>query len=89
MARKPNYEFERRERDRLKQIKNAEKAAAKKEAKAARTAGRADADDSSGPAASPADHWAEPGVSRPGSEEWSVGAEPAPLLEAVGAETPY
>jgi hypothetical protein len=33
MARKPNYEFERRERDRLKMIKNAEKAAAKKEAK--------------------------------------------------------
>ena len=34
MARKPNYEFERRERDRLKALKNAEKAAAKKEAKA-------------------------------------------------------
>ena len=33
MARKPNYEFERRERDRLKAIKNAEKTAAKKEAK--------------------------------------------------------
>lgn len=33
MPRKPNYEFERRERDRLKAIKNAEKAAAKKEAK--------------------------------------------------------
>ena len=33
MARKPNYEFERRERDRLKAIKNAEKAAAKKDAK--------------------------------------------------------
>ena len=33
MARKPNYEFERRERDRLKQIKNAEKAQAKKDAK--------------------------------------------------------
>ena len=33
MARKPNYQFERRERDRLKAIKNAEKAAAKKEAK--------------------------------------------------------
>jgi len=33
MARKPNYEFERRERDRLKAIKNAEKAAAKKEAR--------------------------------------------------------
>jgi hypothetical protein len=33
MARKPNYAFERRERDRLKAIKNAEKAAAKKEAR--------------------------------------------------------
>ena len=33
MARKPNYEFERRERERLKAIKNAEKAAAKKEAR--------------------------------------------------------
>jgi hypothetical protein len=33
MPRKPNYEFERRERDRLKAIKTAEKAAAKKEAK--------------------------------------------------------
>jgi hypothetical protein len=33
MPRKPNYEFERRERARLKTIKNAEKAAAKKEAK--------------------------------------------------------
>lgn len=33
MARKPNYEFERRERNRLKTIKNAEKAAAKKEVK--------------------------------------------------------
>ena len=33
MARKPNYDFERRERTRLKAIKNAEKAAAKKEAR--------------------------------------------------------
>jgi hypothetical protein len=33
MPRKPNYEFERRERDRLKALKNAEKAAAKEEAK--------------------------------------------------------
>ena len=33
MPRKPNYEFERRERDRLKAIKNAEKAAAKEEAR--------------------------------------------------------
>lgn len=57
--------------------------------KAARTTGRADAGDSSEPAASPVDHWAEPGVSTPGSEAWSVDAEPAPLLEVVGAETPY
>jgi hypothetical protein len=48
MARKPNYEFERRERDRLKAIKNAEKAAAKKEAKE-----RAKAE--AGGAAAPAD----------------------------------
>jgi hypothetical protein len=44
MPRKPNYEFERRERARLKAIKNAEKAAAKKEAKErakAETAGAA------------------------------------------------
>jgi hypothetical protein len=33
MPRKPNYEFERRERDRLKAIKNAEKAAEKAAAK--------------------------------------------------------
>ena len=33
MARKPNYDFERRERERLKAIKVAEKAAAKKEAR--------------------------------------------------------
>ena len=33
MPRKPNYEFERRERDRLKAIKNAEKANAKQEAR--------------------------------------------------------
>ena len=33
MPRKPNFEFERRERDRLKALKNAEKAAAKKEAR--------------------------------------------------------
>jgi len=31
MARKPNYQFERMERDRLKAIKTAEKAAAKRE----------------------------------------------------------
>ena len=50
MARKPNYEFERRERDRLKAIKVAEKAQAKKEARerarlenAGRAAGEADA----------------------------------------------
>lgn len=33
MARKPNYQFERRERERLKATRNAEKTAAKKEAK--------------------------------------------------------
>lgn len=33
MARKPNYDFERRERDRLKQIKNAARADAKLKAK--------------------------------------------------------
>lgn len=33
MPRKPNYEFERRERDRIKAIKNAEKAHAKQEAR--------------------------------------------------------
>ena len=33
MPRKPNYQFERRERDRLKAIKNAEKAQAKQEAR--------------------------------------------------------
>jgi hypothetical protein len=32
MPRKPNYEFERRERVRLKAVKNAEKAQAKQEA---------------------------------------------------------
>lgn len=54
MGRKPNYEFERRERDRLKAIKNAEKAAAKKEAKerakaeAGGTAAPADSDGKTG-----------------------------------------
>jgi hypothetical protein len=38
MARKPNYEFERRERDRLKALKNAEKAAEKAAEKEARRA---------------------------------------------------
>ena len=33
MAKKPNYQFERRERDRLKAAKMAEKAAAKRELK--------------------------------------------------------
>lgn len=33
MARKPNYNFERQERERLKAIKTAEKAAAKREAR--------------------------------------------------------
>jgi len=36
MARKPNYEFERRERERLKAEKKAARAAAKKEAKLAK-----------------------------------------------------
>jgi hypothetical protein len=48
MPRKPNYEFERRERARLKTLKNAEKAAAKKEAKErakAETAGAAPPDE--------------------------------------------
>jgi hypothetical protein len=46
MARKPNYEFERRERDRLKAIKVAEKAQAKKEARErARLENAAPADD--------------------------------------------
>lgn len=34
MARKPNYNFERQERERIKALKLAEKAAAKREAKA-------------------------------------------------------
>lgn len=33
MPRKPNYQFERRERDRLKAVKKAEKAQAKQEAR--------------------------------------------------------
>ena len=51
MPRKPNYDFERRERERLKAIKTAEKAAAKKEARerakaeAGGTAAPADTDD--------------------------------------------
>ena len=43
MPRKPNYEFERRERDRLKTIKNAEKAAAKAAEKEARDRAKAEA----------------------------------------------
>ena len=39
MARKPNYNFERMERDRLKALKVAEKAKAKKEAKERAAAG--------------------------------------------------
>ncbi len=50
MARKPNYEFERRERDRLKAIKNAEKTAAKKEAK---ERARAEAEGGAPPADAP------------------------------------
>src|SRR6188474_1841916 len=43
MARKPNYEFERRERDRLKAIKVAEKAQAKRDARERAKAEAADA----------------------------------------------
>jgi hypothetical protein len=43
MPRKPNFEFERRERDRLKALKNAEKAQAKKEARERARAENADA----------------------------------------------
>ena len=53
MARKPNYEFERRERDRLKAIKVAEKAQAKKEARERarlENAGAADEPDAGGDA---------------------------------------
>lgn len=39
MARKPNYNFERMERDRLKALKVAEKAKAKKEARERANAG--------------------------------------------------
>jgi hypothetical protein len=42
MARKPNYEFERRERDRLKALKNAEKAAEKAAEKEARERAKAE-----------------------------------------------
>jgi len=43
MPRKPNYEFERRERDRLKAIKVAEKAQAKRDARERAKAEAADA----------------------------------------------
>jgi hypothetical protein len=49
MARKPNYEFERRERDRLKAIKNAEKAQAKQEARERLKAGLAETPPKSDP----------------------------------------
>ena len=42
MPRKPNYEFERRERDRLKALKNAEKAAEKAAEKEARERAKAE-----------------------------------------------
>ena len=42
MPRKPNYEFERRERDRLKAVKNAEKAAEKAAEKEARERAKAE-----------------------------------------------
>ena len=54
MARKPNYEFERRERDRLKAIKVAEKREAKKEARERarlENAGEASATDAPAPPA--------------------------------------
>ncbi len=38
MAKKPNYDFERRERDRLQAEKKAKRAAAKKEAREAKAA---------------------------------------------------
>ena len=47
MARKPNYDFERRERDRLKAIKVAEKAAAKREQRERDRAAVSDQADSS------------------------------------------
>jgi len=49
MPRKPNYEFERRERDRLKAIRNAEKADAKREARERAKAEAADAPPDSDP----------------------------------------
>ena len=45
MARKPNYNFERSERERLKAIKTAEKAEAKRRAREAGTPDDAPADD--------------------------------------------
>lgn len=48
MARKPNYEFERRERERQRAEKKAARAAAKKEAKLAK-AGPSDQTDSAEP----------------------------------------
>lgn len=47
MARKPNYNFERSERERLKALKVAEKAEAKRRA---REEGRPESDDASTPA---------------------------------------
>jgi hypothetical protein len=45
MARKPNYQFERMERDRQKAIKTAEKAAAKREQRERERAANPDAAD--------------------------------------------
>jgi hypothetical protein len=42
MAKKPNYDFERRERERQKAEKKAQRAAAKKEAKEAKARGETD-----------------------------------------------
>jgi hypothetical protein len=58
MARKPNYDFERRERERLKAIKVAEKAEAKRAAREkarAENAGAENAGTENAGAASPAD----------------------------------
>ena len=55
MARKPNYDFERRERERLKAIKFAEKAEAKRLAREkARAENAATSADSAAPADEPA-----------------------------------
>ena len=49
MAKKPNYDFERRERDRMKAEKKAARAAEKKAAKELKTAEQSDQVDSENP----------------------------------------